>query len=106
MPLEDRSIDIGVFSLSLMGVNFPDFLAEANRVLKKNGTLFVAEVLSRFTDMKSFLKHMQNETNFKAVKVTKLKEFFYIMIFTKTGPAHKTTRAFAEQLKPCLYKKR
>ena len=97
VPLNDRSVDIGVFSLSLMGTNFPDFLVEANRVLKKNGTLFVAEVLSRFTDLKAFLKHMQRETGFKAIKVQKLKEFFYILIFTKTGPAAKnTTKTFAE----------
>ena len=43
-------MDAGVFCLSLMGTNFPEFLREANRVLKRDGKLFVAEVLSRFSD--------------------------------------------------------
>ena len=48
VPLPAKSIDCAVFCLSLMGTNFPDFLIEANRVLKPNGKLFVAEVVSRF----------------------------------------------------------
>jgi ribosomal RNA-processing protein 8 len=64
-----------------MGVNFPDFLVEANRVLKSGGTLFIAEVLSRFTNVSEFVRHMKEECGFKALKVTKLKDFFYIMIF-------------------------
>ena len=43
-----------VFSLSLMGTNFPEFLQEANRVLKPGGVLFIAEVLGRFSDVKVF----------------------------------------------------
>ena len=48
VPIDDEVLDVGVFSLSLMGTNFPDFLVEANRVMKPGGTLFIAEVLSRF----------------------------------------------------------
>lgn len=57
LPLESGVLDIGVFSLSLMGTNFPAFLREANRVLKRGGKLFVAEVVSRFEngDCKDFL---------------------------------------------------
>lgn len=83
VPLDDESIDVGVFSLSLMGTNFPDFLVEANRVMKPRGKLFVAEVLSRFQDINAFVKHMRKEAGFKALKVTKLKDFFYLMIFEK-----------------------
>ena len=83
VPLERRVLDVGVFSLSLMGTNFPDFLQEANRVLKKGGKLFVAEVLSRFTDINQFVKLARSETGFRAIKVTKLKDFFYMMIFEK-----------------------
>lgn len=35
VPLNDASVDLAVFCLSLMGTNLADFLAEANRVLKK-----------------------------------------------------------------------
>ena len=81
VPLEDESVDVGVFSLSLMGTNFPDFIVEANRVLKPGGKLFIAEVLSRFKDINDFVKLMRKEGGFKSLKVTKLKDFFYVMIF-------------------------
>ena len=87
MPLGDISVDVGVFSLSLMGTNWPDFLIEANRVLKPDGLLIVAEVLSRFKDIGEFTSHMKKEAGFKSVKVTKLKEFFYLMIFEKKKEA-------------------
>ena len=99
---------MGVFSLSLMGTNFPDFLLEANRVMKKNGVLFVAEVLSRFTDVDVFVNHMKNDVGFKLLKINKLKDFFYIMVFEKEKDAKKSfiTKEFYETLKPCKYKKR
>lgn len=34
VPLDSKSVDIVVFSLSLMGVNYMDFLLEAHRILK------------------------------------------------------------------------
>lgn len=64
-----------------MGTNFPEFLQEANRVLKPMGILFIAEVLSRFDDITAFLKHMKDEAGFKSIQVKTLKGFFYIMIF-------------------------
>lgn len=33
-PLENGSVDVAVFCLSLMGVDYPSFLKEAHRVLK------------------------------------------------------------------------
>ena len=72
-----------VVSLSLMGTNFPDFLIEANRVLKPDGIVIIAEVLSRFADINAFTKHMREEAGFKALSVNKLKEFFYLMVFKK-----------------------
>ena len=36
-PLEDGSLDVAIFSLSLMGSNFTDYLREAWRVLKLHG---------------------------------------------------------------------
>ncbi|XP_057604563.1 ribosomal RNA-processing protein 8 isoform X2 [Hippopotamus amphibius kiboko] len=55
VPLEDESVDVAVFCLSLMGTNIRDFLEEANRVLKPGGLLKVAEVSSRFEDVRTFL---------------------------------------------------
>jgi ribosomal RNA-processing protein 8 len=66
-----------------MGTNFPEFIKEANRVLKPNGKLLVAEVLSRFSDVNKFVKHMKDDMGFKALKINKLKNFFYVMVFEK-----------------------
>lgn len=109
VPLESNVLDVGVFCLSLMGTNFPAFLREANRVIRPGGKLFVAEVVSRFpdSDCKSFLKCMKEQAGFQNLKVAKLKDFFFVMVFDKEkrklGPLQDD---FAETLKPCLYKKR
>ncbi len=56
-------------------------------MLRKDGIVIIAEVLSRFEDVNSFVKHMKEEVGFKALTVTKLKEFFYLMVFKKASPA-------------------
>ena len=47
VPLEDKSVDVCVFCLSLMGTNLADFIREAHRVLKNDGRVKIAEVRSR-----------------------------------------------------------
>lgn len=34
VPIDDASVDVAVFCLSLMGTNLQDYIYEANRVLK------------------------------------------------------------------------
>lgn len=91
MPLEEHSLDVGVFSLSLMGTNYVQFLTEANRVLKPGGKLFIAEVTSRFKDVKEFVKLMKNQVGFEDLKVGNVKDFFYMMVFIKVKEAHVLT---------------
>ncbi len=55
VPLDDDSLDVAVFSLSLMGSNFTDYLREAQRTLKLDGHLHIYEATSRFTDLDGFL---------------------------------------------------
>jgi ribosomal RNA-processing protein 8 len=54
LPLEKESIDLGVFCLALMGINYIDFLIECTRVLKVEGTLIIAEVTSRLPNFDMF----------------------------------------------------
>jgi hypothetical protein len=54
VPMEDESLDVAVFSLSLMGANFTDYLREAWRLLKLDGHLHIYEATSRFTDRDGF----------------------------------------------------
>ena len=41
--LKDGELDVAIFSLSLMGRNWSDYIVEAKRCLIKNGYLFIAE---------------------------------------------------------------
>uniref|UniRef100_A0A8B9FXG2 Ribosomal RNA-processing protein 8 n=1 Tax=Amazona collaria TaxID=241587 RepID=A0A8B9FXG2_9PSIT len=66
VPLADESVDVAVFCLALMGTNLQEILEEANRVLKLGGTLMVAEVASRFEDMRAFMSAMA-QLGFKSV---------------------------------------
>jgi len=59
VPLDDNTLDVALFSLSLMGANFADHLREANRTLKLDGQLRVIEATSRFTDRDQFVKGLE-----------------------------------------------
>jgi ubiquinone/menaquinone biosynthesis C-methylase UbiE len=54
VPLDDETLDVAIFSLSLMGANFTDFLREAYRTLKLDGQLHIIEATERFTDRSQF----------------------------------------------------
>ncbi|XP_017472009.1 PREDICTED: ribosomal RNA-processing protein 8 isoform X2 [Rhagoletis zephyria] len=55
-PLSNQSVDIAVYCLSLMGTNLKDYLLEANRVLRPNGLVIIAEIQSRFDDLRQFIR--------------------------------------------------
>jgi hypothetical protein len=59
LPLENECLDVAVFSLSLMGVNFTDYIKEAHRCLRLDGYLWIAEPTSRFGDLDAFLAGLQ-----------------------------------------------
>ncbi|XP_064361405.1 ribosomal RNA-processing protein 8 isoform X2 [Dromaius novaehollandiae] len=66
VPLAAESVDVAVFCLALMGTNLQEILEEANRVLKHGGTLMMAEVASRFEDLRAFVNAMTH-LGFKSV---------------------------------------
>jgi ubiquinone/menaquinone biosynthesis C-methylase UbiE len=43
VPLADEALDVAVFSLSLMGKNWSEYIKEAKRCLVTNGILIIAE---------------------------------------------------------------
>jgi hypothetical protein len=59
VPLEDETLDVAIFSLSLMGANVTDYIREAHRVLKLDGQLHVIEATSRFSDRAGFVKSLE-----------------------------------------------
>ncbi|CAL1572012.1 unnamed protein product [Knipowitschia caucasica] len=105
VPLKDGSVDIAVFCLSLMGTNLADFLKEANRVLKRGGFLKIAEVSSRFENVRNFTTALSS-LGFKLMSKDTENTHFYSFDFLKTGPALENVKKFGLELKPCLYKKR
>ncbi len=60
VPLDDETLDVVVFSLSLMGANFADYLREAHRTLKLDGWLHVYESTSRFEDRDAFASSLHD----------------------------------------------
>lgn len=105
-PLESNSAHIIVYCLSLMGTNLKDFFIEANRILKLNGQLKIAEVSSRFEDIKDFIEFVQ-KCGFELISKDLSHNLFYFVNFKKTHDVNSFNKKITDySLKPCLYKKR
>ncbi|KAG0011816.1 25S rRNA (adenine645-N1)-methyltransferase, partial [Entomortierella chlamydospora] len=130
LPLEDNSVDVAIFCLSLMGTDFLRFLKEAHRVLKPNGQLKIAEVISRFTDVDAFVSALK-ALGFELKHSDSSNKMFILFDFIKPDPklandkSKKSKKGNKKQkveeetedidveeldgsslLKPCIYKKR
>lgn len=57
-PLNNKQLDVAIYSLSLMGINIADYIKEANRVLKLDGRLFIVEASIRFKDIDQFKRQL------------------------------------------------
>ncbi|KAI9298680.1 hypothetical protein K502DRAFT_322652 [Neoconidiobolus thromboides FSU 785] len=104
-PLKDSSVDIVIFSLSLMGTNYGQFLKEANRILKPKGTIKIAEVISRFESIPKFTTFMR-EFGYKMTFKDESNKMFVLMDFVKLNKDIGTDSIEAPTLKPCIYKRR
>lgn len=109
VPLDSGSCDIVVFSLSLMGTNIKDYLLEANRILRNNGSLLIIEVASRFEETSaSKFNSLLESFNFKMSKLQFLKPNDFFVFFTgrKTETVTKLKGLPQISLKACKYKLR
>lgn len=110
-PLEKGSIDVAVFCLSLMGVDYPSFLKEAHRVLKLGGFLLIAEVKSRFDPANDGASPVQfvdalKRLGFVRVSQDDKNKMFIMFTFKKEGEKSGKKPINWPDLKPCVYKKR
>jgi ribosomal RNA-processing protein 8 len=106
VPLSDCSLDVVVFSLSLMNTDYSRALLEARRILKPSGLLFIAEVESRMKNgPKSFISEVSNFGFRQRKEYQDLKVFllFDFAVSTNQPVSFQNTSA---SLGPCLYKKR
>ncbi|EAY01618.1 hypothetical protein TVAG_292510 [Trichomonas vaginalis G3] len=101
-PLEDKSVDVVVFVLSLMGTNVSDFIREANRILKPNGKLLVVEVTSRIENADKFANGIC-AIGFDLTKKKDLTTHFTWFEFKKGAPKNVSGDL---TLAPCIYKRR
>ncbi|RUS20258.1 methyltransferase-domain-containing protein [Endogone sp. FLAS-F59071] len=82
IPIPPGFVDVAVFCLSLMGTNYIDFLMEASRILKPNGELKIAEVISRFPDVDAFVDVLE-KLGFDLVSKDDSNTMFILFNFVK-----------------------
>ena len=111
VPLPDKSVDVAVFCLSLMGTNLADFVREAYRVLKPNGTVKIAEVRSRFEstdpkkdELKDFIGVLE-KLGFDCTKKDRSNKMFVVLDLQKSLAREPDTK-LEFSAKPCIYKRR
>ena len=76
--LSDGALDVAVFSLSLMGTNWPDFIVEAKRCLANNGYLFIAETSKSVSGRLSKLRDVIKEQGFEQYSYEERGDFTFI----------------------------
>jgi hypothetical protein len=77
VPLEDEALDVAIFSLSLMGANFTDYLREAHRTLKLDGQLHIIEATSRFSNLDQFQADLE-ALGFDIINVQAMAQFTHV----------------------------
>ncbi len=79
VPLEDNSLDVVVFCLSLMGSNYKDYFKEAYRVLKPYGNIFICEPSSKWENKENELVDTLESFGFRCFGSTRnTDKFIYI----------------------------
>jgi len=64
VPLADSSVDIAIFSLSLMGKNWKEYIVEAKRCLATNMYLFIADTTKAMENRLSELRDVLSDEGF------------------------------------------
>ena len=79
VPLLGGSLDVVIFSLSLMGKNWVDYIIEARRCLWRKGTLLIAETTNALTDGRlDNLRNVLLDHGFEMVKEEQQDVFTFI----------------------------
>ncbi len=76
VPLDNSSLDAAVFSLSLMGSNFKDYLIEAYRVLKPGGQILIYNPAQGY-DHEKFIEDLL-DLKFAVIKSGEIYKWYHI----------------------------
>jgi superfamily II DNA or RNA helicase len=76
--LPDEAIDIAIFSLSLMGRNWQDYIAEAKRCLATGGYLLIADTTKTVKGRLSTLREMVKKQGFEIYSDEERGDFTFI----------------------------
>jgi hypothetical protein len=82
LPDDDETVDVCIFSQSLMGHNWKSYITEAFRVLKYNSELIISESIERFDTIKKYIDDMKYII--KACHNEKSNRWFYLYIINDT----------------------
>eukprot|EP01095_Lingulamoeba_sp_RSL-Kostka_P000849 TRINITY_DN1111_c0_g1_i1.p1 TRINITY_DN1111_c0_g1~~TRINITY_DN1111_c0_g1_i1.p1 ORF type:complete len:404 (-),score=101.95 TRINITY_DN1111_c0_g1_i1:48-1259(-) len=106
VPLDDGCLDYAIFSLALMGTNWIDFIKEANRVLKQDGCLKIAEVKSRIDDNERFVEALES-LGFEYQNKDEENKMFILFDLKKIKNTNEEEcNEIDFTLQPCIYKRR
>lgn len=109
VPLPDASVDVCVFSLSLMATDYEKSVLEALRILKPKGLLKIIEVRSRIPSPQRFSECIES-MGCSSEGYDVVGDYFAAFDFTKKEKGSLMSSNFAhppgEVLLPSLYKKR
>ncbi|KAM0672874.1 putative methyltransferase [Ordospora colligata] len=104
IPLDDESMDVAVCCLSMMMSNITSATREVNRILKKEGYWYVAEVRSRIESVNMLGKRFESfGFDVEYVDVTSKQFVLYVL---KKRELLNNRRKKPILLIPCMYKKR
>jgi superfamily II DNA or RNA helicase len=78
LPEDDDNVDICVYSQSLMGSNWKEYINEGMRVLRYNGEMIISESVERYEIIKSYI----NEQKYLIIKDDYLEtnRWFYLYV--------------------------
>jgi hypothetical protein len=79
--LADETIDVAVFSLALWGTNYKEYIAEANRIMKRRGLIYIAEPTKNYEtpEEQQKLIDILNENGFQILgNIENRGKFIYI----------------------------
>ncbi len=79
VPLKDNVLDVVVFSLSLMGTNYRDYLVEGHRTLRPFGLIMICEPKSKWEGRENELVDVLREIGFTANVERTTDKFIYVV---------------------------